>query len=171
MVPSPCRLSTAHTAISLPSSPAPIGPPKAEWRKSCASQAPNPGRHHVGTLGDIISECLGDFIGIGMQRKQGPIRPCKYKSALRGGRRFSQALEGLRHWPRNRLLYEHRFRSSGNLVVSNLDRIAEVDDVGNERPRQALYLLAPVTVCKDRRERCHLGLTLGPIKSLVLDEI
>jgi hypothetical protein len=23
-----------------------------------------PGRHHVGTPGDIISECLGDFIGI-----------------------------------------------------------------------------------------------------------
>jgi transposase len=29
-----------------------------------ASLAPDPGRHHVGTPGDIISECLGDFVGI-----------------------------------------------------------------------------------------------------------
>jgi hypothetical protein len=31
-----------------------------------ASEAPNPGRHHVGTPGDIISECPGDFVGIRM---------------------------------------------------------------------------------------------------------
>jgi hypothetical protein len=29
-----------------------------------ASLAPDPGRRHVGTPGDIISECLGDFVGI-----------------------------------------------------------------------------------------------------------
>jgi hypothetical protein len=29
-----------------------------------ASKAPDPGRHHVGTPGDIISECPGDFVGI-----------------------------------------------------------------------------------------------------------
>jgi hypothetical protein len=27
-------------------------------------QGTGPGRHHVGTPGDIISECPGDFIGI-----------------------------------------------------------------------------------------------------------
>jgi hypothetical protein len=32
--------------------------------KLSASEAPDPGRHHVGTPGDIISECPGDFIGI-----------------------------------------------------------------------------------------------------------
>ncbi len=32
--------------------------------KSSASEAPDPGPHHVGTPGDIISECLGDFSGI-----------------------------------------------------------------------------------------------------------
>jgi hypothetical protein len=50
--------------MSLPNSPAPIDPPKAEWHKSFASEAPDPRRHHVGTLGDIISECPGDFIGM-----------------------------------------------------------------------------------------------------------
>jgi hypothetical protein len=29
-----------------------------------ASEAPNPGRHHLGAPGDIISECPGDFVGI-----------------------------------------------------------------------------------------------------------
>jgi hypothetical protein len=38
--------------------------PTIECKKSSASEAPNPGRHHVGTPGDIISECPGDFIGI-----------------------------------------------------------------------------------------------------------
>jgi hypothetical protein len=36
----------------------------AECKKLSASEAPDPGRHHVGTPGDIISECLGDFVGI-----------------------------------------------------------------------------------------------------------
>jgi hypothetical protein len=66
---------------------------------------------------------------------------------------------------------EHRFRSYGNLVVSNLDRVTDVDNVGNERARQALYLLASVMVAENRCERCHLRLRFGPIKSLVLDEI
>ena len=32
--------------------------------------------------------------------------------------------------PRDRLLDEHPFRSLGKLVVGNLDRIADVDNVG-----------------------------------------
>jgi hypothetical protein len=36
----------------------------AECKKLSASEAPDPGRHHVGTPGDIISECPGDFVGI-----------------------------------------------------------------------------------------------------------
>jgi Transposase len=35
-----------------------------ECQKLFASEAPDPGRHHVGTPGDIISECPGDFVGI-----------------------------------------------------------------------------------------------------------
>jgi hypothetical protein len=38
--------------------------PETECQKLSASEAPDPGRHHVGIPGDIISECLGDFIGI-----------------------------------------------------------------------------------------------------------
>jgi hypothetical protein len=38
--------------------------PAAECKKCSASEAPDPGRHHVGTPGDIISECPGDFVGI-----------------------------------------------------------------------------------------------------------
>jgi hypothetical protein len=38
--------------------------PTIECKNSSASEAPNPGRHHVGTPGDIISECPGDFVGI-----------------------------------------------------------------------------------------------------------
>jgi hypothetical protein len=37
-----------------------------------SQQAPDPGRHHVGTPGDIISECPGDFVGI---RTEGAIPP------------------------------------------------------------------------------------------------
>ena len=51
-------------------------------------------------------------------------------------------------------LDQHRFRPLGKMVVGNLDRI-----------------LAAATVFENRCERCHLGLTLDPIKSLVLDEI
>jgi hypothetical protein len=38
--------------------------PATRCKKSSASKAPDPGRHHVGTPGDIISECPGDFVGI-----------------------------------------------------------------------------------------------------------
>ena len=38
--------------------------PVVECKKLSASEAPDPGRHHVGTPGDIISECPGDFVGI-----------------------------------------------------------------------------------------------------------
>src|SRR5207237_7538217 len=37
-------------------------------KKLSASEAPDPGRHHVGTPGDIISECPGDFVGIRSDR-------------------------------------------------------------------------------------------------------
>jgi hypothetical protein len=37
----------------------------------------------------------------------------------------------IRSVPRLRMLDEHHFRSLGNLVVRNLDRIADVDNVGN----------------------------------------
>jgi hypothetical protein len=72
---------------------------------------------------------------------------------------------------RNQRLDQHRFRSLGKLVVSNLDRIADIDNVGNYRSCKRLQLLAPATVSENRCERCHLGLTLYPIKSLVLYEI
>jgi hypothetical protein len=38
--------------------------PAAECKKLSASETPDNGRHHVGTPGDIISECPGDFVGI-----------------------------------------------------------------------------------------------------------
>jgi hypothetical protein len=37
-------------------------PPNA--KKLSASEVSNPGRHHVGTPGEIISECPGEFVGI-----------------------------------------------------------------------------------------------------------
>jgi hypothetical protein len=38
-------------------------------QKLLASEAPCPGRHHVGILGDIISECPDDFVGIRIQAR------------------------------------------------------------------------------------------------------
>ncbi len=38
-------------------------------------------------------------------------------------------------------------------------------------PYKPVQLLAPTMVSENRCKRCHLGLTLGPIKSLVLHEI
>src|SRR5207237_10938763 len=47
-----------------------------ECKKLSASEAPDPGRHHVGTPGDIISECPGDFVGIRrMSRSQAHGKP------------------------------------------------------------------------------------------------
>jgi hypothetical protein len=40
--------------------------------KSSASKAPDPGRHHVGTPGDIIPECPGDVVGIRSQTETVP---------------------------------------------------------------------------------------------------
>jgi Tripartite tricarboxylate transporter family receptor len=41
--------------------------PQAGCKKSSASEAPNPGRHHVGIPGGvIISQCPGDLVGIRM---------------------------------------------------------------------------------------------------------
>jgi hypothetical protein len=42
-----------------------------ECKKLSASEAPDPGRHHVGTPGGIVSECLGDFVGIGSASIEG----------------------------------------------------------------------------------------------------
>ena len=44
-------------------------------QKSPASEAPRPGRHHVGITGGIISECPGDFVGIRIRHGRGP-RAC-----------------------------------------------------------------------------------------------
>ncbi len=41
-----------------------IDRPTIGCNKLPASEAPDPGRHHLGTPGDIISECPGDIIGI-----------------------------------------------------------------------------------------------------------
>ena len=48
--------ATACDAHAPPSHPR-IDRPVAECKKLSASEAPDPGRHHVGTPGDIISEC------------------------------------------------------------------------------------------------------------------
>ena len=41
------------------------------------------------------------------------------------------AVSGANSSGRDRLLDEHRFRSLGKLVVGNLDRIADVDNIGD----------------------------------------
>jgi hypothetical protein len=50
----------AHSSRHIPR----IDRPAIRCNKSRASEAPHPGRHHVGIPGDIISECPGDFVGI-----------------------------------------------------------------------------------------------------------
>jgi hypothetical protein len=44
--------------------------PINECHKLFASEPPRPARHHVGILGDIISECPGDLIGIRIPREE-----------------------------------------------------------------------------------------------------
>jgi hypothetical protein len=39
-----------------------------EVSPAAASEAPDPGRHHVGILGDIIPESPGGFVGIRRSR-------------------------------------------------------------------------------------------------------
>src|SRR5436305_451877 len=70
-----------------------------------------------------------------------------------------------------RILDEHHLRSPGKLVVRNLDRIAHIDNIRNQRPCKTVQLLAPTMVSENWCERRHLRLTLGSIKSLVLHEI
>jgi hypothetical protein len=106
-----------------------------------------------------------NFLGLGCNRqhkKRGPSPLRARASSQSGVTRHSAPLQ---------LLDEHLFRSHGKLVVRNLDRIADVDNIRNKRSYKALQLLAPATVSENGCERCHLGLTLAPIKSLVLDEI
>jgi hypothetical protein len=40
-----------------------------------ASEAPRPGRHHLGMPGAIKSECLGGFVGIGTAGDGGQAAP------------------------------------------------------------------------------------------------
>jgi hypothetical protein len=46
-----------------------------ECQKLFASEAPDPGRHHVGTLGDIIPESPGGFVGIRIYTAERPPKP------------------------------------------------------------------------------------------------
>jgi putative tryptophan/tyrosine transport system substrate-binding protein len=45
--------------------------PVANAKNCQPAWAPDPGRHHVGTPGDIISECPSDFVGIRSLREMG----------------------------------------------------------------------------------------------------
>jgi hypothetical protein len=55
-----------------------------------------------------------------------PSRPVSPKSRLRGA-----VLLPTRSLGRDQRLDQHRFRPLGKLVVGNLDRIADIDNVGN----------------------------------------
>src|SRR5258706_6393457 len=67
--------------------------------------------------------------------------------------------------------HEQRFRAPGELIAGNLNRVAHVHHIGDDRPREARHLLAPVPVAVDRREWRHTVLTLAPVEPLILDEI
>jgi hypothetical protein len=81
--------------------------PATECKKLSASKAPDPGRHHVGTPGDIISECPGDFVGIRTVHYLGIRLACEIKRkddlgelALGiGARAAVSALHGGGVWP------------------------------------------------------------------------
>src|SRR6266566_1187365 len=71
--PSSIASSTTRTGLISPATACDARAPTSHQRidrrateceKLSASEAPDPGRHHVGTPGDIISECPGDFVGI-----------------------------------------------------------------------------------------------------------
>src|SRR5262245_36719069 len=73
LTPSSIASSTTHTgSISpatacdalVPTKHPRIDQPATECQKLSASEAPDPGRHHVGILGDIIPESPGGFVGI-----------------------------------------------------------------------------------------------------------
>src|SRR5262245_1548426 len=61
--------------------------------------------------------------------KRGRLMRLTFLRSLRPSGKALKALTPVRPW--NRPLDEHRFRSLGKLVVGNLDRIADVDNVGN----------------------------------------
>src|SRR5262249_48186563 len=73
LTPSSIASSTTHTgSISpatacdalVPTKHPGIDQPATKCQKLPASEAPAPGRHHVGILGDIIPESPGGFVGI-----------------------------------------------------------------------------------------------------------
>src|SRR5262245_39548323 len=73
LTPSSIASSTTHTGSISPATACdalePTNHPRidrttTECQKLFASEAPDPGRHHVGTLGDIIPESPGGFVGI-----------------------------------------------------------------------------------------------------------
>src|SRR5262249_3883077 len=77
LTPSSIASSTTHTgSISpatacdalVPTKHPRIDQPATECQKLSASEAPDPGRHHVGILGDIIPESPGGFVGIRSRR-------------------------------------------------------------------------------------------------------
>jgi hypothetical protein len=47
--------------------------PPPDPKNLSASEAPRPRRHHVAIPGDIIPECLGDFVGIRRQAQIGAL--------------------------------------------------------------------------------------------------
>jgi hypothetical protein len=65
--------------------------PVAQCKKLSASEAPDPGRHHIGTPGDIISECPGDFVRIRTSEVFHPLRTHKGRLSIRLVKGISQA--------------------------------------------------------------------------------
>jgi hypothetical protein len=65
-----------------------------------ASEAPDPGRHHVGTPGDIISECPGDFVGIRSYGLAGAVivEPSAYEHPDAKGEIFWGGRAGTQWW-------------------------------------------------------------------------
>jgi hypothetical protein len=59
-----CRNSTPNNGKNTIALATDAAHESGRMQKSSASEAPDPGRHHVGTPGDIISECPGDFVEI-----------------------------------------------------------------------------------------------------------
>jgi IstB-like ATP binding protein len=62
----PCGSALARGLLrpTLPSLRPGLTAQRPDAKNYPASEAPQPGRHHVGIQGDIMSECPGDFVGI-----------------------------------------------------------------------------------------------------------
>jgi hypothetical protein len=45
-----------------------------------------------------------------------------------------------------------------------------VNNIENQRPRNALYPFLPVTISEDLCKLCHLGALLGSVEALILKE-